>query len=198
MAHRMNFEQLYDHMETYISSPEARWRHVTRVKRGISDPHEIGGYSRDQCYFEGAIEILEKIDEIDFKVLMSGKLCIDEIDRVKRLARVDCLKLPKFLLDMKSYKQKLRQIAIVNGIISASDINSEKADSVNDLENPKTINEIYIENDKKRKLNNGEVEKYIDEEIIRITDKKTKSPRVPKQKHNESVSSHSSSLCNIL
>ena len=62
MADRMTFEQLFHHMARYIDKPEERWKLVTRVKRGISNPMVIGAYSRDQSYFEGAIEILENID----------------------------------------------------------------------------------------------------------------------------------------
>lgn len=46
LADSMTFEQLFNHMERYIELPEERWKLVTRVKRGISDPHAIGGYSR--------------------------------------------------------------------------------------------------------------------------------------------------------
>jgi hypothetical protein len=39
MADKMTFEQLFNHMEIYIDKPEERWKLVTRVKRGIPDPH---------------------------------------------------------------------------------------------------------------------------------------------------------------
>lgn len=172
MAHKMNFQQLFQHMETYIASPEERWKHVTRVKRGISDPFEVGCYSRDQAYFEGAIEILEKLDEIDFKVLMCGKLCVDELERIKRVSRTECIKMPKFSADMKAYKQKLRQIGIINGILEP---NQGKNDETDDI---KTSTELFAENDKKRKANNNEVEKFIDQEIRNgITAKNIQSPR---------------------
>lgn len=32
----------------------------------------LGCYSRDQSYFEGAVNILENLDSIDFILLMSG------------------------------------------------------------------------------------------------------------------------------
>jgi hypothetical protein len=114
----MTFEQLFNHMERYIEIPEERWKLVTRVKRGISDPHSIGCYSRDQCYFEGAVDILENLERIDFYLLMSGKLCLDELHLVKKAAKISTkLKIPKFMRDIKAYKQHLREIGIVNGII---------------------------------------------------------------------------------
>lgn len=116
MADRMTFAQLFNHMSKYIEQPAERWKLVTRVKRGISDPNTRGCYSRDQAYFEGAVEILQNLDSIDFVLLMSGKLCLDELDKVKKLARLDQLKLPAFLRNFKTYKDKLRRIAFVNGI----------------------------------------------------------------------------------
>lgn len=113
----MTFEQLFNHMEKYIELPAERWKLVTRVKRGISDPHTRGCYSRDQSYFEGAVEILQNLDSIDFFLLMSGKLCLDELEKVKRLAKTDQIKVPAFFKSIKAYKEKLRHIGIVNGII---------------------------------------------------------------------------------
>ena len=53
MAARMSFKELYDHLERYVASPDSRWRHVMRVKRGLRDSDAHGGYGNDQCYFEG-------------------------------------------------------------------------------------------------------------------------------------------------
>jgi hypothetical protein len=129
MAERMNFEQLFNHMEKYIEIPEERWKLVTRVKRGISDPHATGCYSRDQCYFEGAIDILENIENIDFNLLMSGKICLDELPIIKKLAKLNPskLKLPKFMKDIKAYKKQLIEIGIVNGIIEPPEPKRKKS-----------------------------------------------------------------------
>lgn len=52
-AAEMTFKQLYDHLTIYVKSPEHRWRLCMRVKRGLLDPNDLGGYGKDQCYFEG-------------------------------------------------------------------------------------------------------------------------------------------------
>lgn len=49
-------------------------------------------------------------------MLYSGKVCWDELGRIKRLARLDCLKLPEFLKDIEKYKKTLRYIAVINGL----------------------------------------------------------------------------------
>ena len=64
----------------------------------------------------GSVEILRNIDNIDFKVLMSGKICYDEIPRVKKLARLDCIQMPAFMRNQEKYKKILKQIAHMNGL----------------------------------------------------------------------------------
>ncbi|ESO89113.1 hypothetical protein LOTGIDRAFT_183090, partial [Lottia gigantea] len=112
----MNFKQLFDHLAQFVTNREQRWKHVMRVKRGLADPNDLGGYGKDQCYFEGALKILRNIEDIDFTVLMSGKICIDEINRIKRVARKDCIKLPAFMKNPEKYKKKLRHMAVLNGL----------------------------------------------------------------------------------
>lgn len=68
------------------------------------------------CLFTGAVEILRNIDTIDFSVLMSGKICFDEIQRCKRLARKDSVKMPAFMRNEKMYKKKLTNITTLNGL----------------------------------------------------------------------------------
>ena len=134
MAEKMTFEQLFNHMEHYVDLPEERWKLVTRVKRGISDPHAIGCYTRDQCYFEGAVDILENLNNIDFNLLMTGKICLDELPLIRKCAKVNTTKLkqPKFMRDLRTYKRQLREIGIVNGIIepppNPTDKSSKRSD----------------------------------------------------------------------
>ncbi len=67
--------------------------------------------------FSGAVEILRNLEMIDFHLLFAGKVCIDELPRIRRLARMDCIKVPQFLMDIEKYKKSLRQIAILNGLV---------------------------------------------------------------------------------
>ncbi|XP_052808809.1 microtubule-associated tyrosine carboxypeptidase-like isoform X2 [Mya arenaria] len=115
-ATEMTFKQLFEHLSIYVANPEWRWRHCVRVKRGLLNPNDIGGYGKDQCYFEGAVEILRNLDNIDFRVMMSGKVCWDEISRVKKLARLECIQMPAFMRNQEKYKKTLKQIAHMNGL----------------------------------------------------------------------------------
>lgn len=120
-ASEMTFKQLFEHLKIYVENPEWRWRHCVRVKRGLLNPNDIGGYGKDQCYFEGAVEILRNIDTIDFKVLMSGKVCFDEIQRVKKLARMECIRMPAFMRNQEKYKKSIKQICQLNGLHMSHD-----------------------------------------------------------------------------
>lgn len=61
--------------------------------------------------------ILRQVNEIDFRLLYAGKICCDELQRIKRIVRQDCVKLPHFLKDILSYKKTLNEIALTNGLI---------------------------------------------------------------------------------
>ena len=63
------------------------------------------------------MEILRNVNKIDFQVLYSGKVCIDEVNRVRRIARLDCIRLPRFMDNMDKYKQSLLHIAAINKIV---------------------------------------------------------------------------------
>ncbi|EDO33535.1 predicted protein [Nematostella vectensis] len=117
MSEQMTFKELFDHLGTYIFDMDQRWKQVTRVKRILPDCNHHGGSGQDQCYFEGAIQILRQADEIDFKLLYAGKICVDELPRVRRIARQECIKLPLFLKDMAAYTHSLNEMAILNGLI---------------------------------------------------------------------------------
>ena len=68
--------------------------------------------------FVGAVQVLRQVNEIDFKLLYTGRVSLDELQRIKRLARLDCLKLPHFLKDISTYKRTLNEIALLNGLIT--------------------------------------------------------------------------------
>jgi hypothetical protein len=131
----------------------------------------LGCYSRDQCYFEGAVDILENLDEIDFTLLMSGKLCVDELDLVRDLPiKYDKLKIPKFMKSMQAYKTKLRQIGVINGILGSNRVTLDDEDS-----------------------NEDELKQYIRTEIHSAKKMPVSLPR-----RLDNYDENTSTLCNIL
>ncbi|KAF6029041.1 hypothetical protein EB796_012651 [Bugula neritina] len=131
MAESMTFKELFHHLEEYVYDPQRRWHYVMRVKRHLPDPNDLGGLGKDQCYFEGAMEILQGIDDLELPLIYSGTLCNDETSRVKRLARLDCLKLPSFLDDIDNYRHQLRWIGYINGILPKPPMRKVKHKKIN-------------------------------------------------------------------
>ncbi|XP_071800852.1 microtubule-associated tyrosine carboxypeptidase 1-like [Asterias amurensis] len=121
-ATELTFQELFDHLGQYVVDQELRWKYVMRVKRCLQDPGSVGGYGKDQCYFAGAVDILRNIDTTDFHLMYAGKISREEIPRIKRLARLDFIKLPIFLQNMESYRKQLRHIAVVNGLIQIKSV----------------------------------------------------------------------------
>lgn len=68
------------------------------------------------------MKILRRAKEIDFKLMYSGKICFDELNRIKRLRRVS-IKLPHFAHDIAAYRHSLREIYHINGLQPAVIIN---------------------------------------------------------------------------
>ena len=64
----------------------------------------------------GALNLLRNVETIDWTALYSGEICMDEVHRVRRVARRDIISLPTFVADVDKYRKQLRQIAIINGL----------------------------------------------------------------------------------
>jgi hypothetical protein len=80
---RMGFKELFDDLAKYVEDPERRWTQCLRVKRGIVDMSEVGGvFCKDQVYLAGAIRILKQRKSLDFKLLYSGKVGLDDIPKI--------------------------------------------------------------------------------------------------------------------
>ncbi|XP_071818934.1 microtubule-associated tyrosine carboxypeptidase 1-like [Apostichopus japonicus] len=115
-SEEMTFQELFEHLESYLLDSDVRWKLVMRVKRYLPDPNMKGGTGKDQCYFRGAVDILRKLDRIDFEVLYSGKVALEDLPRVRHSARLTSIKLPPFMKDKATYTSHLRKIALLNDI----------------------------------------------------------------------------------
>ncbi|CDW88508.1 UNKNOWN [Stylonychia lemnae] len=100
-----------------------RWKYVMRVKRGLINTQDIGGFYKDQVYLRGAVEILKYRRTINFEDLFCGKLALQdvllissEIKKIKLNKETSTIKLPTFLKDMELYKKAIDEIARVNFI----------------------------------------------------------------------------------
>lgn len=118
MASRMSFVELYSCLSKYVDDPRRRFRMCLRVKRGMGDTGAGGGFFKDKVYFEGAVKILQKRREIDWKLMLAGKLSTDDLARseIKDAIRRERLIYPYFARDEAKYAAALDRIAEVNFI----------------------------------------------------------------------------------
>nr|XP_039274365.1 uncharacterized protein LOC120348313 [Styela clava] len=151
MSLEMNFRELFDHLSIYTSDPEVRWKYIVRVKRGRGAT-QLGGQGRDQCYFRGAVNVLRNLDHINFNLLYAGKVTVEDLPRIQRIARLECLKTPYFLKDLNSYKRHMRNLLRINGIPKSKPLPRELALKINP---PKSARSSTAKEDKLKNYNNN-------------------------------------------
>jgi len=120
-AREVGFTALFFELRQYVSSPEARWSYCLRCKRGLKNTALPGSLGKDRAYLEGAVKILQRLNELDFVLLHSMKVSLEDYSDAKilllrntSLARQ--LQIPSFIKNMSEYKEKLKEIAKVNMI----------------------------------------------------------------------------------
>ena len=131
MATKMSFDELYRHLGEFISSPDIRWKYAmracsvpSRVPQRVNGKTQYQANAKDQCYFAGSVEILRRAMQIDFKLLYSGKVALNDLSRVQRIARLNCIKYPEFMKNEEVYKSQLVEIALKNMVIEEPVINN--------------------------------------------------------------------------
>ena len=77
-ASKMGFSDLFRHLKKYVKDDSDCWRECVRVKRGMANTAQKGGYYKDQSYLIGAIILLRNRKKIDFKKVFYAKLSPSE------------------------------------------------------------------------------------------------------------------------
>lgn len=132
-AVRLSFHELFDDLAQFLGDAEAeRWDYCMRVKRGLLDTSQPGGFVKDQMYLVGAIQILEQRHRINFCTLYLGKLSVTDAHRCKAtgLARMEGIRLPVFLQGNEAltrYHQLLDELVRDNGLSALVDGGGEHA-----------------------------------------------------------------------
>lgn len=113
---------MFKELEKYIDDPKQRWKHVLRIKRGLTDTSQKGGLYKDKVYLEGALDILSQRNYLNFKALMCGKISLKDLPREDVYCQLNYenLILPKFMENMEEYMQCLEIIAKTNHIEECS------------------------------------------------------------------------------
>ncbi|EKX53597.1 hypothetical protein GUITHDRAFT_100581 [Guillardia theta CCMP2712] len=118
-ARELGFTDLFLELKQYVSSPEARWSYCLRCKRGLRNSALPGSLGKDRAYLEGAIKILQRLNDLDFVLLHSMKVSLEDYNDAKIVLLRNSsltrqLHIPSFLSNIADYKESLKEIARVN------------------------------------------------------------------------------------
>lgn len=133
LASRLPFSQLWADLATYIGPDdhERLWTICLRVKRGMTDTGQPGGYYKDGANWVGAVRLLRRRRGIDFQLLHCVRTSIEDFPRALGAARSalasGAVVLPAFVRDdaaLQAYLEVLDEIAAANGVDEPSPPNA--------------------------------------------------------------------------
>lgn len=115
----IGFVELFQELRSHFADPERCWTMCCRVKRGLRDTSKPGASYVGQAYFKGCVEILQNLNGLDFSLLYSGQIALQDLKRANRLIRRDNVRLPRFLSNERRYKiywEHCLELLRVNGL----------------------------------------------------------------------------------
>ncbi|MFC1655295.1 tyrosine/phenylalanine carboxypeptidase domain-containing protein [Patescibacteria group bacterium] len=95
LAMNHSFVEIFEKMLDAKIPPERAWRSAVKVKRGLEDTKEAGGFTKDFLYFKGYRQIQSFVAKGGkIKDLYTGKFNADDVDIILQIPE---LKEPKYL-----------------------------------------------------------------------------------------------------
>ncbi len=116
-AQKLSLDKLFSWTNQYIDDPEHNWRFCVRLKRGLVDTSQPGGFTKDLLYFAGFVKVWHWLKEHDFNPtdLYIGKVALEDIEKAKSYNPKYKPIMPSFYLaNPNEYKQKVKEIGKVN------------------------------------------------------------------------------------
>jgi hypothetical protein len=116
-AQQHSFSETWAFFHPYITDLDKRWTIIARLKRGLTDTSQPGGYTKDLAYFKGLVDTWRWLAQNDFNCtqLYYGKIATDDIP--KALEQNPGFKplLPSFFTtDQKKYTDEMREVGSKN------------------------------------------------------------------------------------
>lgn len=115
LAQRLSFAQLAKELQVYVSDSERLWSICLKVKRGLKDTSMPGGFTKNQVYLAGTIDVLRwlKKNHYDARPLYVGKVAVEDIQVALQnsVLSLEELKVPQIILNPEWYKAQMEQIA---------------------------------------------------------------------------------------
>ena len=116
-ANQLSFKTLFAWVNQYLQKPSHAWSFSLRIKRGLKDTSQPGGFTKDLVYFGGFVKVWRWLKEHDFKVddLYCGKLAVEDVKTAKKLNPKYQPILPSFYLaDKEQYREQMVEIGRAN------------------------------------------------------------------------------------
>lgn len=118
MAQRMSFAQLFKELRQHVTDTERLWSVCLRCKRGLKDTSMPGGYTKNQLYLQGAVNVVRWLKKHDFdaRALYMGKVALEDIDQLQSQSELppEDYIVPQLILNKEWYREQILKIAADN------------------------------------------------------------------------------------
>jgi hypothetical protein len=118
-AQKLSFSALNEDIKQYVDDRDRRWNMCVRVKRGMDDTSQLGGFVKDQLYLTGIMRVLSwlKSHEYNPRALYQGKLAVEDLKKAQQINPGYVPQLPVFLKDDAiQYEEHILRLMKVNGL----------------------------------------------------------------------------------
>lgn len=120
-AQNGSFLDVWNALSPWVHNLERRWIICSRVKRGLIDTSQPGGFTKDHLYLSGAVSTYDWLTQNSFDIthLYFGKLAAEDVPKALELNPNYHPTLPGFFTENQElYSQKLEEIAMANNFAS--------------------------------------------------------------------------------
>lgn len=112
-----SFVETYHYLLTYLLDPERTWNMTSKLKRGVYNTAEGGGFTKSYIYLEGEIRVWKYLIKTNFNLtdLYRGKIDVADVDRAKEMNPHFDPQLPHFYIENpEHYCEQMTEIAQIN------------------------------------------------------------------------------------
>ncbi|HQM15851.1 MAG TPA: DUF1704 domain-containing protein [Candidatus Woesebacteria bacterium] len=114
-----SFVETYHYLLKYLVDPERTWNMTAKLKRGIYNTAEGGGFTKSYIYLEGMIRVWQYFNKTGFNIidLYRGKIDVDDVEKAKSLNPNFIPQLPHFYSNNPhNYCDQMIEIAKINSL----------------------------------------------------------------------------------
>jgi hypothetical protein len=121
VAQKSSFIKTYEFIHQYLKDELRAWRLTVKMKRGLYDTSEPGGFTKSIVYLEGMAEVWQylKASNFDVEGLYYGKIAAKDVNKAREMNPDFKPQLPHFYTqDRQAYEKQIRSIAKINHLDS--------------------------------------------------------------------------------